>query len=245
MGARPVAVLAALLLAGCSGSDGEPPHSGGSSIATSMPPPSTSSASPTTAITPPTSTEPPTSTSPPPTTAAEQPADVEGVASIRFTDDSKSAVEVCVTYVDPATAEPDIICAQAKADVWTAQRNLPFVLRHDADEYFRDDAAISLAQINPESLPLARGDRGEQVEFAQQGLEAFCFHLDDAVAAMRPGEEFPSSTPGEFDDITEFMVRRAQASHGLTVDGVYGPATHNALLAEAMNNTPRNEGCFA
>jgi murein L,D-transpeptidase YcbB/YkuD len=48
-----------------------------------------------------------------------------------------------------------------------------------------------------------------------------------------------------FDDITEFMVRRAQALHGLTVDGVYGPATHRALLAEAINKTPSNEGCFA
>ena len=240
MGPRTVVILAGLLFAWCSGSAGES-ESGASPSATSRPtststPPSTSAATP---------TEPPTSTSNPLATAVAQPAYVDGVASIRFTDDSESAVEICVTYIDPATAEPDILCAPTKGDVWTAQRDLPFVLRHDADEYFRDDAAISLAQIDPDSLPLARGDRGEQVKFAQQGLEAFCLHFDDAVTAMRPGEEFPSSTPGEFDDITEFMVRRAQAVHGLDIDGVYGRATHGALLAEAVNNTPRNEGCFA
>ncbi len=171
--------------------------------------------------------------------------DVEGVASVRFADDRESTVEVCVTYVDPATSESAILCAPTKSELWTAQRNLPFVLRHDADEYFRDDAATSLVQIDPDSLPLARGDRGALVELAQQGLEAFCFHIDNAVAAMRPEEEFPSSTPGEFDDITEFMVRRAQALLGVTADGIYGPATHASLLAEAVNNTPSNEGCFA
>lgn len=186
------------------------------------------------------------------------PTDTKGAAQsfrgrldVRFADAARTSVEVCVIHPDPSIGVPVATCGSDKYEASEAVLNLDYriVLDYRVEQvyvkYFRDDAAIALAGVHMSELPLRRGDEGSAVSLVQQGLEAFCFHHADEVAAMRPNEAFPSAAPGVFDDVTEFMVRRFQEYASVPADGVYGPATHSLLLGEAVENTPSNGGCFA
>jgi len=165
--------------------------------------------------------------------------------NVRFADGTKTTIEVCADHLNPTNGAPATVCTSDPANVYDLQAMLPYTLGDMGLEYFRLDVAFSLADVDLDALPLGPGSTGVTVEQVQRGLEGFCLHIADEVAAMRPGEEFVSSTPGIYDNVTAFMVRRFQEDQQLPIDGIYNTATHTALLNQAVENTPSNEGCFA
>lgn len=172
-------------------------------------------------------------------------ASVRGWLDVRFVDDSRDAIEFCVVHPDPTLGVVVSTCANSVAAANTNAAALPYDVDGIEFEYFRGDVAAALVRVDPRSLPLEFGDRGDAVALVQQGLEGFCLHIAEDVLALRPGEEFPASSPGDFDDITEFMVRRFQAAAGLPITGRYDEMTHSLLLQAAVDETPENAGCFA
>lgn len=69
----------------------------------------------------------------------------------------------------------------------------------------------------PDNPQLSRGSSGEWVTYLQQALE-FAGHS-------------PGAADGSFGERTESAVRQFQEARGLTVDGVVGPATWDALTS--------------
>ena len=88
---------------------------------------------------------------------------------------------------------------------------------------------------------LRRGQAGDDVRRLQEAL----------VATGHMSRRDAATGPGIFGPITQSSVRRFQADHGLTVDGVVGPQTRAALgralgrgrppTAEAVSPQPRGE----
>ena len=134
---------------------------------------------------------------------------VAGRLDVQFRDERQTSVQVCVVHPDPSLGVLVSTCGDDKYEASEATGGLAYQVRQIESEYFRDDAAIALAGINPSSLSVGLGDSGEAVALAQRGLEAFCLHVAEEA------------------------------------DGVHGPATHERLLREAVDNTPSNEECFA
>lgn len=85
----------------------------------------------------------------------------------------------------------------------------------------------SAAAPTPPSASLKKGSKGAAVDQLQQCLVK-TGHL--AASDYRTG-------PGVFGGRTEAALKRFQAEHGLTADGVYGPASR-AALASALGVKP-------
>lgn len=80
----------------------------------------------------------------------------------------------------------------------------------------------TLTPLEPAPTILRRGSRGLAVRDLQSRLTAL---------GMAPGP-----IDGIFGPLTEAAVRRFQASRGLTVDGIVGPATFVALQAAPVGD---------
>lgn len=86
-----------------------------------------------------------------------------------------------------------------------------------------EEAQLFAAGTSPKPITLRRGDNGPEVKELQQALARLGF--------------FPAgSWTLQFGPKTEAAVRAFQASAGLNVDGVAGPATRAALEAAQKGN---------
>ena len=75
---------------------------------------------------------------------------------------------------------------------------------------------------------LRRGDKGDEVTYAQERL-------------MAKGYELPKyGADGDFGGETEQQVERMQAAHSLTIDGIIGQQTWTLLLSETSARPPEN-----
>jgi hypothetical protein len=80
------------------------------------------------------------------------------------------------------------------------------------------ETPATLRIVLPASGPLARGDRGEEVETLQTGLAAL--------------ELYTGEVDGVFGEGTQSAVIAFQQANDLEADGIVGPATVRALNAE-------------
>lgn len=79
-------------------------------------------------------------------------------------------------------------------------------------------SAASVAQESPEAVPLQRGSEGQAVETLQENLAELGF--------------YDGPLNGRFGPLTEGALKAFQAARGLERDGIYGPETRQALLAD-------------
>jgi peptidoglycan hydrolase-like protein with peptidoglycan-binding domain len=78
---------------------------------------------------------------------------------------------------------------------------------------------------------LQRGASGAYVVELQR-------RLDRWISDVHPAGLTPLVTDGSFGPRTDAAVRAFQQAHGLTVDGVVGPQTWQALPADTPTATP-------
>lgn len=93
-------------------------------------------------------------------------------------------------------------------------------------KYF-DYGATQVSETKPGDRMLRNGCEGEDVKALQTNL------IRLGYSCGRWGAD------GDFGDATEMAVEKFQRDHGLEIDGVYGPKSHNALeKAIVALNTP-------
>jgi len=112
----------------------------------------------------------------------------------------------------------DMVQAAVEGRGWTGWARLPFI------EYGGESSAVEAQPRKLGERTLRRGHRGEDVRQLQREL----VELGYDCGSYGPNKD---GVDGDFGYATEAAVKAFQRDADVTIDGVYGPESHAAMLA--------------